>query len=195
MKDKNLELIAKQYIKKNTKWGNKWRKDRAWFLKARNKVDMPIIMPEALLRIKLLRDGETYNFGIVSRKKVTAEFVNFMVDQLQAETSTWGDFKYHISGTGTDAESNANTQLQTAIGTAREVGTQTEGASAHIYKSVATIAYSGTHAVTEHALFNEAYADAQDNGILMDRSVFSAVNVVSGDSIEFTYQLTCTAEA
>jgi len=42
--------------------------------------------------------------------------------------------------------------------------------------------------VTEHGLFNASSA-----GTLMDRTVFSAINVVNGDSIQFTYELTATA--
>jgi len=150
---------------------------------------------QATLGAVLVRDGERYNFGIVCERKVTTEFVEFLVDQLQAETSAIGDFKYHISGTGTNAEAVGDTELQTPIGTTREVGTQTEGATAEIYRSVATIAYTSTLAVTEHAIFNEAYAAAQTDGILMDRSVFSAINVVNGDSIEYTYELTVQDEA
>jgi|GEM_PF-2027754 len=149
---------------------------------------------KAQLGAVLIRDGERYDFGIVCDRKVTDEFVEFLVDQLQAETSAIGDFKYHLSGTGTTAENKTDTQLETPIGTAREVGTQTEGASAEIYRSVATISYTSTLAVTEHGIFNEAYVSAQTDGILMDRSVFSAINVVNGDSIEFTYELTVQSE-
>lgn len=140
-------------------------------------------------------DGKSIDYGLVSRAKVTAEFVNEMVDQLVAEGSTWGDWKYHISGTDATAEANTHTSILGATGTVRIVGTQTEGASANIYRSVATITYTSTHAVTEHGLFNAVYSASQADGVLMDRSVFSAVNVVSGDTIAFTYELTCTAEA
>lgn len=150
---------------------------------------------KAQLGAVLIRDGERYDFGVICDRKVTNEFVAFLVDQFQTETSAIGDFKYHLSGTGTTAESPTDVQVETPIGTAREVGTQTEGASAWIYRSVATIAYTATLAVTEHGIFNEAYAAAQTDGTLMDRSVFSAINVVNGDSIEFTYELTVTAEA
>ena len=140
-------------------------------------------------------DGRTIDYGLVSRAKVTAEFVNEMVDQLVTEASTWGDWKYHISGTDATAEANTHTSLLGATGTVRIVGTQTEGASANIYRSVATITYTSTHAVTEHGLFNAAYSASQADGVLMDRSTFGAVNVVSGDTCAFTYELTCTAEA
>lgn len=141
------------------------------------------------------KDGKSVDYGLVSRAKVTDEFVAYMVDQLQAEASTWGDFKHHISGTATTAENNDHVSLLTAIGTARVSGTQTEGASAWIYRSVATITYAASAAVTEHAIFNAAYTSAQDDGTLLDRSTFSAVNVVSDDTITYTYELTCTAEA
>jgi len=155
-----------------------------------------VVELQGILSAKLIkRDGSIKDFGVIATKKVTTEFVNFLVDCMQSSDTKFADFKYHISGTGTNAESNADTQLQTPIGTTREVGTQTEGASANIYKSVATIAYSGSYAVTEHAIFNEQYSAAQDDGILLDRSVFSAINVVNGDNIEFTYELTVNAES
>ena len=149
---------------------------------------------QATLGAVLIRGEERYNFGIVCERKVTTEFVEFLVDQLQTETSAIGDFKYHISGTGVGAEAVSDTALGTPIGTAREVGTQAEGATAEIYRSVATIAYTDTYAVTEHAIFNEAYVSAQADGILLDRSVFAAINVVNADSVEFTYELTVQDE-
>lgn len=146
------------------------------------------------LSIKHIKaNGDIKDYGIVACKKVTTEFVNFMVDQLQTETSAWGDFKYHLSGTGTTGENKTDTQLETPIGTSREAGTQTED-DPDDYQSVATISYSGTYAVTEHGIFNEQYSASQADGVLMDRSVFAAVNVTSGDSIQFTYTLNCAAE-
>jgi len=118
---------------------------------------------------------------------VTTAFVSFVVDQLQTETSVFGDFKFHDSGVGTTAENAGDTIIETTDGESRATGTQTE-ASATVYKSVGTIAYTTSKAITEHGLFNDATA-----GTLMDRTVFSAINVVSGDSVEFTYQLTVSA--
>jgi len=149
---------------------------------------------QATLGAVLIRNGERYNFGTICERKVTTEFVEFLVDQLQTETSAIGDFKYHLSGTGVGAEAVSDTALGTPIGTAREVGTQAEGATAEIYRSVATIAYTDTYAVTEHAIFNEAYAAAQADGILLDRSVFAAINVVDADSVEYTYELSVQDE-
>lgn len=146
------------------------------------------------LSIKHIKtDGTITDYGIVSCKKVTTEFVNQLAIWFVTDATASGDFKYHISGTGTTAEANTDTALVTPIGTARTVGNQSS--STNTYISVATIAYTGTSAVTEHAIFNEAYAAAQTDGILLDRSVFAAINVISGDQITFTYTLTISPEA
>lgn len=125
---------------------------------------------------------------VVYDKVVTTAFVNFIVAQLQTETSIFGDFKYHDSGTGTGDEAVGNTTLGTPCGDARDAGSQTVGASNNIYKSVATHTYDESLAITEHGLFN---ADAA--GTLMDRTKFAAINVIATDQIEFTFQITFTA--
>lgn len=140
------------------------------------------------LRAVLVKaDGSTVNYGILSRAVVTTAWVNFVTDQLQTESSIFGDFKYHDSGIGVTAEAVGDTAIETSDGESRATGTQTE-ASANQYRSVGTISYTTTKAITEHGLFNDPTA-----GTLMDRSVFAAINVQNGDSIQFTYTLTSTA--
>jgi hypothetical protein len=140
------------------------------------------------LEVLLLRaDGTRVNYGVVGYRLVTTAFVSFVVDQLQTETSVFGDFKYHDSGVGVTAENVANTDMETTDGESRATGTQTE-ASATVYQSVGTISYTTSKAITEHGLFN-----ASTSVTLMDRSLFSAINVVNGDSIQFTYSLTISA--
>jgi hypothetical protein len=145
-------------------------------------------MDAALRAVKIDRDGRRVDYGVVCRRLVTTAFVNYVVDQLQSESSTFGDFKYHDAGVGTTDPAVGDTGIETTDGESRATGSQTEGASANIYKSVGTIAYTTSKAVTEHGLFNDASA-----GTLMDRSEFAAINVVNGDSIEFTYELTVSA--
>ena len=138
------------------------------------------------LSARLLRaDGSAVNYGVVGYKLVTTAFVEYMVDEMIAETTAWGDFKFHDSGVGTTAAAIGDTDIETTDGQSRSTGTQLEGATGEIYKSVGTITYGGTLAITEHGLMNIATA-----GILLDRHVFSAINVESTDSIEFTYELT-----
>ena len=133
-------------------------------------------------------DGSVVDYGLVSTNLVTDAFVEFMVDQLQTETSEWGDFKYHDSGVGTTGAAVGDTDIETTDQESRSTGTQTEGASAEIYKSVGTISYTNTLAITEHGLFSQSSGTT-----LMDRHVFSAINVVNGDSVEFSFELTCTS--
>ena len=132
--------------------------------------------PSTLLVARHLRKNpETGEFEEIDRREVadrviTTAFVNDIVDNLIAEVSTFGDYKYHDSGTGTNAEDASDTALQTPCGEARTAGTQEEGSQTYEYKSIATHTYAGSFAITEHGLFNAATV-----GILMDRTVFSAI--------------------
>ena len=145
------------------------------------------IMYGKLEAILIKANGERIRYSVLGFRVVTTAFVSFVVDQLQTETSVFGDFKYHDSGVGTTAENVANTDIETTDAESRATGTQTES-SATVYQSVGTISYTTTKAITEHGLFNAA------TGVtLMDRTVFSAINVVNGDSVQFTYSLTCAA--
>uniref|UniRef100_A0A6M3KBB9 Putative tail protein n=1 Tax=viral metagenome TaxID=1070528 RepID=A0A6M3KBB9_9ZZZZ len=144
-----------------------------------------IIAHTELVARKLVDGVEVDRRRVVKDKVVTDAFVAFVVDQLQVETSTFGDFKFHEMGLGVVAEAAGDTALGTTTGIARVTGTQVEGATGNIYKSVGTITADTTEAITEHGLFNIATA-----GTMMDRTVFSAINVVSGNQIEFTFQIT-----
>jgi hypothetical protein len=162
-------------------WRGLWRFGLARLL------DLPHV--EGRLYARLLKaTGQVIDFGLVSARVVTTAFVNFMVDQLQTETSEWGDFKYHDCGTGTTAAAVGDTAMETQYGGARATGNQGEGASANIYQTVGTISFTSSLAITEHGVFSQATGTT-----LLDRHVFSAINVADGDSIQFTYELTCSA--
>lgn len=132
--------------------------------------------------------GMVTDFGVVGYRVVTTAFVNFMVAQMQTETSQWGDFKYHDSGVGTTAAAVGDTDMETTDGESRATGTQTTDGNPNVYRSVGTISYTTTKAITEHGLFSQTTGTT-----LLDRTVFSAINVVNGDSIQFTYDLTVSA--
>lgn len=151
------------------------------------------------LRLELVRgDGVIIDYGVVSRRVVTTAGVGFIVDAFQNLVELENQ-KYHAFGTGTTAEASGDTALVTELTTqynpdsTRPTGTTTEGASANIYRTVGTLTpdAGGTIAVTEHGVMSQA---ATGGGVLLDRSVFSAVNVVaSSDSLTATYELTLTA--
>jgi hypothetical protein len=152
---------------------------------------------ESALRLELLRaDGSIVDFGIVGRRVVTTAGVGYIVDAFQNLVEL-EEMKYHGFGTGGAAEAVGNTGLTTELTTeyvvnsTRPTGTTTEGASANIYRTVATLSpdSGGTLAITEHGIFSAASA-----GVLLDRTLFSAVNLVAGsDSLQATYELTLTA--
>jgi len=135
--------------------------------------------------------GELIDYGVLSTRLVTDAGVAYLVDALQNLTEP-ENFKYHGYGTGTTAESAAHTALVTElttqyVGDVRPTGSQTE-ASAAVYRSVGTLSpdSGGTIAVTEHGLFS-----ANATGTMLDRSTFSAINVVaSADSLQTTFDLT-----
>ena len=132
------------------------------------------------------KDGQVIDYGQIGvGRLVTTAFVEYQVDIMIADATAWGDFKFHDSGVGTTAAAIGDTDIETTDGESRATGTQLEGATGEIYKSVGTISYTTTKAITEHILANIATA-----GICLDRHVFSAINVENGDSIQFTYELT-----
>lgn len=138
--------------------------------------------------------GEWTDYGVLSRRVVTNAGVAFLVDAWQ-NTVELENMKYHGVGTGSTAENVTDTALVTESTTVlnpdstRATGTQTEP-STNILTSTGTVTFDGSAAIVEHGLFSQA---ATGGGTLFDRSVFSAINVVSGDSIQFAYSATFTA--
>jgi len=140
---------------------------------------------------------EIIDYGVVSRRVVTTAGVNFIVDAFQNSVEV-ENLKYHGYGTGGGAEAAANTALTTELTTeyatdnVRPTGTTTEGASANIYRTVATLDPDADVAITEHGIFSQA---ATGGGTLLDRSLFSVINLsgAGGDTLETTYDLTFTA--
>lgn len=153
-----------------------------------------IIAHTELIARKIVDGKYTDVRRVVKDKVVTDDFCEDIVDNLIAETSAFGDYKYHHSGTGTGNEAASDAALGTPVEDARDVGSQVENTS-KVYQSVATVDYTGTHAITEHGVFNTAGSGGPPvtGGILMDRTKFSAINVVSGNQIEFTFAITFTS--
>lgn len=133
--------------------------------------------------------------GLGSTRVVTTVGVNFIVDAFQniVELEL---MKFHGLGTGSTAEAAGDTALVTELTTeynpnsTRATGTMTEGASANIYRTVGTNTLDGTPgaALREHGIFS---ADAA--GVLLDRSVYGAITLTSGDGLQSTYDHTQVA--
>jgi len=145
------------------------------------------------LSLKLHRaSGEWVDYGVVDYRVVTTAFITALATALHTQASA-GDLFYHALGTGTTAAAITDTGMGTELtteytGDVRATGTHTSAAG--VYESVGTNTIdSGTPAVTEHGVMGAASGAST----LIDRHVFSAVNMVSGDSLVSTYQLTFTA--
>lgn len=181
-------------LSNSLRWGYIWGLLTTWAAHAFTKITkIPTLLGE--LRLVLLHDGWRIDYGVVSRRVVTDTGVGFIVDAFQNSVEL-EIMKYHACGTGTGAEAAGDTGMGTecttvlTVDSTRATGSTIEGATANIYKTVGTVSFDGAAAVTEHGVMSQA---ATGGGVLLDRSKFDAVNVVSGDSIEFTYQLTLTS--
>ena len=102
---------------------------------------------------------------------------------------SYNPFIYLAIGTGTNAASATDTALQTEITT--NGGARASATASQVTTSVTndttqlvhTWTFTGSFAVTE-----EGILDAASTGNLLARQVFSAVNVVSGDSLQDTHK-------
>lgn len=155
---------------------------------------VPVLLSRLYVRVKRA-DGQWIDYGLVATRVVTTAGVGFIVDAFQNLVEL-ENMKYHGIGTTNTAEAAGDTALAAESTTAlnpdstRATGTTTEGASANIYKTVGTLTADAAIAVVEHGIFDQA---ATGGGTLLDRSIFSVVNLASGDAIQTTYELTFTA--
>lgn len=140
-------------------------------------------------------NGEVIDYGVVSRHVITDDGVDFLVDDWDDDTTDITTMNFHGCGTGVVAENQTDSALGTESttitnpDTTRPTGAKTQAVS-NALETIATTAFDGTGAITEHGLFNQA---STAGGVLWDRSLFAAINVVDGDSIQWTY--TCTISA
>lgn len=99
-------------------------------------------------------------------------------------------FTYIAIGTGTTAAAAGDTTLQTEITTnggqraAATVSRTTTDVTNDTARMVKTFSFTGSFAVTEAGCLNAA-----SSGTLLNRQVFSAVNVVNGDSLQVTIDI------
>lgn len=137
-------------------------------------------------------NGARIYYGTVGYRVITNAGVTFVVQDWYNNAQDFTTFNFHACGTGTTAEAASDTALVTECTTAlnpdstRATGTRSTPAS-NQFASAGTVTFDASAAVTEHMLMSQA---ATGGGTGWDRTVFSAINVVSGDSILFTY--TCT---
>jgi hypothetical protein len=132
--------------------------------------------------------------------------VNFISSSIFSLIGATGNGTWSSAGTFTALNTHSDTALTTendngSGGTTRVAGAQTTPGSTNIYQSVATLAMTGSAAITEWGILSAA-----SSGTLWDRRWFNTaqapqslpsaalvsapINVQNGDSIAFTYRLT-----
>lgn len=134
-------------------------------------------------------------FGHWSDKKVVRNLVTTVGKALVAgrinASGAPAAADYIAVGTGTNAAAAGDTTLQTelaasglsrAAATVSLVTTTTTNDTAQMLKSFTV---TGTAAVTESGVLNAA-----STGTLLCRQVFSAINVVNGDTLQITWKVT-----
>lgn len=161
---------------------------------AARRLGLPYLWSQLWLRV-VRADGSIEDLGFAGYRVVTTAGAGFIVDAFQ-DTVELENMKFHGIGTGNTAESASDTDLETEITTqyetdnTRPTGTTTEGASANIYRTVATITVDGSVAATEHGVLSDA---SVGSGVLLDRTVFAVVNLAASDSLQASYELTFPA--
>jgi hypothetical protein len=182
-------------LRNNLRWSFIWGWLTTWLAKGFSKLT-GVVTITSELAIKLHKaSGEWIDYGVVSRRVVTDAFVNYVVDDWDGGAAIIDNFNYHACGIGVGAELAANTGMGTEVDTElnpnsiRATGVKTQPA-ANQMRTIGVPLFDGAAAVTEHGVMSQA---ATGGGTLMDRSLFAAINVVSGDSIQFTYTMTLTS--
>ncbi len=176
---------------------NRWREIPFYLTLGLAKIVKKFVPALTILHSKLsLRvekaNGDIWDYGCVGKHLIVTAGKNFIVDAFQ-NTTEIENLKYHAVGTGTTAAAVGDTALQTELTTqynpdnTRATGSQGEGASANVYRTTGTNTVDSSVALTEWGLLSQA---ATGGGTLLDRQVFSAVNLSSTESLTTQYDLT-----
>lgn len=138
-------------------------------------------------------NGHSLDLGLMSCRVVTDAGVGFIVDAFQGLV-TASDMRYHGLGTSSTAESATDTALlselttQYATDNTRATGSLGEkSGDAKTFETVATNTVDASATITEHGVLSNA---SVGSGVLIDRSVFTGVPLVSAESLATTYQFT-----
>ena len=126
-------------------------------------------------------------FGILLADVVTNTGLAMMIDRLRTGATYTSEPKYIGWGTGVTTAAVTDTTLTTEVDTPRVTGTSainTTTVSNDTYTVTGTKTATATRAITEAGLF-----DASTSGNLFTHSDFSAINLTSGDSIAFTFNV------
>lgn len=181
-------------VRNALRWGYLWGWLVNWLAKGFSQLTGAVTITSELALRKRLANGEWIDYGVVGYRLVTDAGVAYLVDDFDnaAGSADVSLFNFHGVGTGTTAEAAGDTALVTesttilTVNSVRATGTRSQPA-ANQYRSTGVVSFDGSGAITEHGLFTDV--DVAE-GTLWDRTVFSAVNVASGESLSAQYTVT-----
>lgn len=136
-------------------------------------------------------NGNIEDRGLIATRCITnAAVANMVQIFVSTDGGKLSDYEFHAWGSSTAAEATGDTALTAEVDTTgrSSTGTRTTGSAVNIFQTVCTRTATSGGQIGEHGLFSSV-----GGATLWDRSVFAAINVSSGDSVAFTYNLTVTA--
>lgn len=160
-----------------------FRIGRFWILEDPGQAENSGILLQGNLKLRHYRDDLLLTEKDLGSGLVTNAAVNLWAADWNNASATVKLANFHDSGTGGTAPTISDTIMQNQTGAARVVGTQSN--TNNIYQTVGTLIYGGSFAISEWGLFT-----AISGPTLFDHRTFAAINCVTGDTIQFTYQLT-----
>jgi hypothetical protein len=193
-----LDRLARRQRVVSRELDPRWLRQQRRKLRADGSLDIPRLALEARARGLaamygelfgriIHRDGSVTNLGLLGRRVITDAGVAYLAADIGGGANDSNLFKFHGFGTGSTAESAAQTALVTELTTqyatdsTRPTGSQAN--STNTYTTVATLSPDATVTITEHGIFTATSA-----GTMLDRTVFTGVALTgSADRVQATY--------
>src|SRR5665213_737439 len=157
-----------------------FKKERLWIVRDPGQGNA---LFQSRLFTKHFRNGELIEERDLGTGVITNTGVALWAADWNNATATIKLATWHDSGTGITAPTISDTVMQTPTGNARITGSQSN--LTNVYKTIATLSYGSSFAITEWGLFT-----AITSGTMFDHRTFSAINCVAGDTVQFTFACT-----
>ena len=138
------------------------------------------------VKVEHRRNGKLVN--AIEKDNLVVDAGKHVAAGLLGGLSGFNPFRYIAVGTGTTAPDASDTELEAEItggGLARAEDSSPSVSGNTLTVSV-TFNVTGSYAVTEAGLFNAA-----SGGDMFARVTFAALNVQNGDTLTFTWEITC----
>jgi len=140
-------------------------------------------------------NDKVYGFYDLGHGTVTNTGVSYLAQSWTGTGFSISAFAWHDCGTASVAAAVTDIAIaHPASGVSARINATTTSPVTAQVQSVATMTLTGNVAITEWGLFSASNTNPSATaGTLWDHKVFGAINAVSGDSIQFTYNLSISS--